>query len=213
TLVSVIGVAGDVRYDWSDKDQQPVIYLSYQQFPEPSAYLAIRTAGNPESAMPLVRGTLLKLDRDQPVFDVQRLDRLMSDGIAPISYLAALIGVLAATALVLSSAGVYSLVASAVFERTREIGIRMALGAVPRSVVGTMLRRSLRIAWVGLGVGAVAAFFVARLMADVMEGLTGSAGFLVLLSVTILFLVILAASVFPASKSARVDPVKTLRQE
>ena len=213
TLVSVIGVAGDVRYDWSDKDQQPVIYLSYQQFPESSAYLAIRTAGNPESAMPLVRGTLLKLDRDQPVFDVQRLDRLMSDGIAPISYLAALIGVLAATALVLSSAGVYSLVASAVFERTREIGIRMALGAVPRSVVGTMLRRSLRIAWVGLGVGAVAAFFVARLMADVMEGLTGSAGFLVLLSVTILFLVILAASVFPASKSARVDPVKTLRQE
>jgi predicted permease len=213
TLVSVVGVAGDVRYDWSDKDQQPVVYLSYQQFPESSVYLAIRTVGDPDAAIPLVRGTLNGLDRDQPVYDVQHLDQLMSDGIAPISYLAALIGVLAVTALVLSSAGVYSLVASAVSERTREIGIRMALGAMPRSVVATMLRRSLRVAWAGLGAGAVAAFFVARMMADVMEGLSGSAGLLVLLSVAILFLVILAASALPALKSARVDPVQTLRQE
>jgi putative ABC transport system permease protein len=173
--------------------------------------LAMRTAGDPAAAAPAIRTLLAGVDRDVPPFDVRPLDAALADSIAPRRFNMLLLGVFAASALLLALIGIYGVVAYAVARRTHEIGVRMALGAQRRQVLRMIVRQGMAIALTGILLGIAAALALMRVLTSLLYEVTPTdpatfAGVAGLLTVTAL-----AACGGPALKAALVDPIVALR--
>ncbi len=210
--LTVAGVVGDVRYNWYDRGVPFAIYVPYAQNPQPFTFLALRTT-NPDRLIPSVRAKIGKVDAELPISNAKSFSDLIRDSLIGLSYMAVMMTVLGAMALALACVGVYGVMAYSVTERTREIGIRMALGAGGRNVVGMILRRGLAVTGIGLLIGLVCSAALARLVASLIWGvnaldLTTFAGVS-----AVLIGVALLASYVPARRASRVDPLISLRCE
>ena len=156
---------------------------------------------------------LQQVDREVPAYDVRTMRKLIDNEVVGLRYVAVLMGAFGALALMLSSVGVYAVMAFSVSERTQEIGLRMALGAGRRSVLAAVLRRGMAIRLAGMAIGLVMAFGLAKLLASLFFGISSTdpltfAGFSLALAV-----VALAACYIPARRAAAVDPIRALRHE
>ena len=147
---TVVGVVADTRYDWNDREDYPMIYFPYQQVPRQSSYIAVRAEGDPRSMIPAIRAGIEAIGPDQPIYEIKTLDRVISESVVGLSYVAVIMGVLGLIALALAAMGVYGVMAYAVVERTHEIGVRLALGAQPREILRLVLSRNV-FACVGYG--------------------------------------------------------------
>jgi predicted permease len=211
---TVVGVVKDIRERGLLLEMKPAVYVPVNQVDRPGAdYLAARTSADPASMVNALRGAVWAVDRDRPVAFIRTMDQLMEENVADRERPMTLLGIFAGLALVLACIGVYGVLAYSVAQRTREIGVRMALGARPRDVTRMILGRGLKLSAIGLIAGAALAGVLGVLLRTLLFGVTPAAPLLYAGTAASLVIVALAACVIPAQRAARVDPVVALRDE
>ncbi|HEX6465102.1 MAG TPA: ABC transporter permease, partial [Vicinamibacterales bacterium] len=213
-MFTIVGVVHDVRERGYQASAKPGVYFSIAQAPEAWAvpeYLVVRTRRDPGELTESVRRVIASVDPAQPIASVRTMDDILDLEVADRHQQAVLLGAFASLAVVLSSLGLYGLLAYAVTQRSREIGLRIALGATQRAVVTMMAMRGFALAAVGLGVGVAAAVASTRAMRSVLYGITPTDGATFGTVVAVLGVVACAATVIPAARAARVDPMVVLR--
>ena len=214
-ILRVVGVARSAQYMFLGERPRPFFWTALAQHPRMSAFLEIATNGAPESLIPAVRRIVDELDSNVPLFEVRSMTEHLKNGRAMFAVrLGALFGgSFALLALALASVGLYGLVSYSVNHRTREIGIRMAVGASVRNVVGLMLRQGLTLALVGVVLGVVAALAVTHLMSALLYGVQSRDLLTFVVGPVVLGIVSVIASWLPARRAAGMDPVRALRLE
>jgi len=212
---TVVGVVADIRERGLLFDMKPAIYVPSTQVREPEAnsYLVVRTEQDPSAIVKAVQSKIQSLDPQQPVSHIRSMDQLMETNLADRSRPMILLGVFAGLALVLACLGVYGVLAYSVAQRTREIGVRMALGAKPLDVTSMILRRGLTLSALGLLAGAALAIALSFLLRSLLYGVTPAAPLVYASAAASLVLVAAAACVIPAQRASRVDPMVALRDE
>jgi predicted permease len=212
---TVVGVVKDIRERGLLFEMKPTIYVPVAQVKklEPYSYLVVRTAQDPASTLKAVEGGVWSVDAQQPVTHIRTMDQLMEEDVADRTRPMILLGVFAGLALVLACIGVYGVLAYAVAQRTREIGVRMALGARPSDVTGMILGRGLKLSGLGLLAGGALATGLSFLLRSLLYGVTPAAPLVYVGAAGSLVLVAMAACVVPALRAARVDPMAALRDE
>ena len=192
---------------------QPEIYLSLPQQPIVGSDIAIvvRSEADPRTVVPLLRSIVHQEDRTVPVESVRTLADLVSESLAKPHLYAVLLGTFAALALAIAGVGLFGVLSYNVAQRAREIGVRSALGAQPRAIVGLVVWQSVKIAGAGLAVGLLCAFWFARALQKFLYGLTPHDPVTFVEVAIVLLAVAALASYVPARRAAHVDPVKVLR--
>jgi putative ABC transport system permease protein len=210
--LTVVGIAGNVKHDWFS-GYRPTYYAPYDQAPRTFGVLAVRTRGDETAIAPVVRQVFHEIDPDLPLADVYSLLRHRSLKTIGMRFVAGLMAAFAGIGLFLSAIGIYGVMAYSVNQRTREIGVRMALGATTREVLGMTLRDAMGLAGIGIGVGMVIAFGLGKLLVANLFGVVQlDAITFVGVALMLAFVAFVAGSV-PARRAMRVDPVTALRAE
>jgi putative ABC transport system permease protein len=209
----VIGVVGDVRYGQMDELPKPDVYISYLQSPRSGMLVNVRAAGNPTALTEAIRREVHTLNRDLPLFDVKTMDEHIREGTAKARFSVVLLAVFAAMALILSAVGIYGVMAYVVTQRTREIGIRIALGARPADVLRLVVRRGAALALAGIVVGIGGALAATRVLTTLLYQVRPSDTVTYAAIGSGLLAVALLASYMPARRAASVDPSSALRAD
>ena len=221
---TIVGVVGDVRQGPFNTPLAPHAYRPYSQLPRPfleedpfgdwhAMNVVVRTQEDPTSLTSAVVAQVHSLDPDLAVANIRTMTQVISSSIAGPEFNTVLLGVLASLALFLSAIGVYGVLAYAVAQQTHEIGIRMALGAEPRDVLGLVLGRGARLAAMGAGLGLASALGLTHLMKGLLYGVSATDPPTIVGVVILLVAVVLLASYIPARRAMRVDPMVALRYE
>jgi len=211
--VTVVGVVGDVRHSGPSEPPQPQVYTTHEQDPRIFACVVVRTAGDPMAMAAPMRAALWSVDKDQPVWKVRAMDQLVTGSRETARAMSLLVGVFAAVALALAGVGIYGVMAYAVSQRTREIGIRMALGAASGRVLRLVLGRALVLTSVAIVLGAIGATALARLLGTLLFGVGPADPATFLAAAAALAAVGALAAYLPARRAARIDPVRALAEE
>jgi len=220
----IIGVVAHVKHwglDYEAERQaiQEEYYAPFVQIPDefwigpPGAQAVLRSAGNPLGMTGAVRDVVTKLNGENVTFEMRTMDAIIAENLAARRFSMILLSVFAVLALLLSSLGIYGVISYVVGERTREIGIRIALGAQRRDVLRLMLGEGTKMTLLGIGIGLVAAAGLMRLMTQVIYGVGATDPVTFGAVVIVLSLVALAACYVPARRAMRVDPLTALRHE
>jgi predicted permease len=212
---TIAGVVRDIRERGLLYDMKPAVYVPLTQVANPERYsfLVVRTSTEPASAVKTVQSAVWSVDSQQPVSYVRTMDQLMESDVADRTRPMILLGVFAGLALVLACLGVYGVLAYAVAQRTREIGVRMAMGAKPGDVTKMILGRGMKLSAIGLLAGAALAAGLGVLLRTLLYGVTVAAPGIYAGTAVALVLVAVMACVIPALRAARVDPAVALRNE
>ncbi len=213
-MLRVIGIAGNGKYQVTVDQYQSYIYLLSRQHPNPAMTLFVYTAGDPAAMAPAIRAAVNAISADVPVHEFHTMREIFEQhGLMPARLMAQLVGTMGAIGLTLGVLGLYAVIAFAVSRRTREIGIRMALGATARSILRGVLSSGVRVTLAGLATGLLAAFLLTRYMAEFLDRV-GPHDALSFAGVPVVLLAAaLAACWVPARRASRVDPAVTLRYE
>jgi len=175
--------------------------------------MIVRTTGDPRAAIRAVEGQVYAVDRNQPVFDVKTMEERLAASLAPQQFHLALIGTFAMIALVLSALGVYGVLSYLVTRRTREIGIRIAMGARPQEVRRLVVGESVVLAALAVVVGLGGAWALTRYLESMLYGVTALDGATFVMMPVVLVALAIASSVVPAWRASRIDPMTALREE
>jgi predicted permease len=214
---TIVGVVGDVKYSGLDVAPEPTLYKPYFEAGWTSLsremFIVIRTNADPKAVAPVLRGVVRSMDANLPVSDIRTMNDLLSKSVAQPRFRTLLLGIFAGAALLLAVVGIFGVMSYLVGRRTREIGLRMALGASHQNVLRMILREGLRVVLIGVGIGLIEALLLGRMVRSLLFGIEPSDP-VTLLSVTVLLtLVALAACYIPARRAMRVDPMVALRYE
>lgn len=214
TWRTVVGVVKDIRERGLLLGMKPAVYVPVNQANMPGAeILVVRTAQDPTSMINTVQKAVWAVDSDRPMAEIRTMDQMMDENVADRSRPMTLLGIFAGLALVLACIGVYGVLAYSVAQRTREIGVRMALGAKPLDVTRMIVGRGLKLSVLGLAAGVVLAIGLGALLRSLLFGVTVAAPLVYAGTACALIVVALAACIIPAQRAARVDPVVALRDE
>jgi putative ABC transport system permease protein len=209
----IVGIVGGVKDRNLMNNPRPVIYHPALQAPRPFMNLVVRTAGDPLALVSAIQQRVRDLDRNLPVYKIATMERNLSDSLMRRRFSMLLLAALAGFALCLAALGVYSVISYSVNRRTREIGIRMALGAHPAGVQKLIVRQGLRPVLAGLAAGLAASLVAMRALASLLYGVTATDPPTFLAVSAALLAISALASAIPARRAARVDPMAALRHE
>jgi putative ABC transport system permease protein len=207
----IVGVVSDLRYRNLEAPVEPELFVHYEQIQPFGMNLAIRTANDPLRIAPAIRASLAVIDKSRPIFNVQTLEALLIDSVAPRRFNVFLLTTFAGTALLLAAIGIYGVIAFSVAQRTREIGVRMALGAERRAVVTMVVRQGMTIAAAGIALGIVAALALTRVIAGLLYEVRPTDPMTFAVAIGALGLAALAACAGPAVRASLVNPIVALR--
>lgn len=213
TWATIVGVAGDVRFDGLDLNTRPQIYRSQMRLPGLNWTVVIRTTTSTDALARSVAGVVRSVDPDEPIFELRSMDEVIGRALAQRRFAMWLIALFAAAALALAALGVYGVLSYTVGQRTREIGIRLAIGASRHRVLGMVLWDGLGSVAAGIAIGALAAAGALRFIASLLFEVRGADPVPFLMAVLILLAAAGAACWIPARRATRVDPMIALRYE
>ena len=211
--MTIIGVVEDVRQNWWNPTARPTIYEPFLQVPRPSMVFLLRGNAVPQSYVPGVREAVRQIDDQIALTGVNTLESEITDSVAIIRIMGALMTLFGFVALALASLGVYGVLAESVARRVPEIGIRLALGAEHRDVMKLVIGQALKLTAIGLAIGVPIAFAVNRAMASLIFGIVSVNLLLLAEFAVLLILAALVAAYIPARRAMRVDPMAALRYE
>lgn len=209
----VVGVVRHSRHYGLESVGREQVYMPYPQFTPNTAYLAVRTTGDPEALIATVRGEVWALDPEQPISDVRTMTERVAAAVAAPRFDLLLLGTFAAIALVLAAVGIYGVISYSVGQRTHEIGVRMALGANREDVRTLVLRQGMLVALGGVAIGLAAALALTRLLGSLLFGVSPTDPVTYAVVAVILSGVAAAACLVPAMRATKVEPVAVLREE
>jgi len=208
---TIIGVIGDVRHGGLEEVPQPEMYISYLQGPPVSPFIVLRTTGDPAAMAETVRAEARRIDKALPLYDIRTMATLRSEAVSTRRFILLIVSAFGLLALGLAAIGVYGVMTLIVSERTREVGVRLALGAEPSQLMGMIVGQAAKLAGIGVVIGLIAALPLAPLLDSQLYGVTSfdpatfAAVPLALLAIAAL------AAVVPARKAMRIDPLAALR--
>jgi putative ABC transport system permease protein len=211
--IKIVGVVGDIRQNWWNPAARPTIYSPFLQSPRNAMTIVLRVNANPAGYAAPLRDAVRQMDPGLALTGINTLKTEVVDSIGIIRILGVLMGVFGLVALALSSVGVYGVLSESVAQRTRELGIRLALGAHPRDLMKLVMGQALKLTGIGLAIAVPISFAVSRVMANVIFGVV-TADFAVVAGLTLVLVVVaLVAAYFPARRALRIDPLIALRYE
>jgi putative ABC transport system permease protein len=212
-LWEIVGVVGDVKPDGLDSRPNPMVYKPFAQEPKPFMAIIVRSRTEPEALSTSLTRELLRIDRDVPPYRVRSAEKLVAQSLAARRFGTTLMAAFAATALVLAMVGLYAVISNLIAGRTREIGLRVALGASPAGVLRSVLSQALAPSSLGLVLGMLIALLTVPSMRRLLYGVEPLDPVVLLLVPIALAGAGVLACVVPARRALRVDPVIALRAE
>jgi len=212
--LTIVGVVGDVKSSGLDKPEQPAVYGPFTQRRFPWLRwnsFVVRTQGAPAMYAQIIREELARIDRDQPVYQVAAFDDVIADSLGTRRFLTGLIDLFAALALALCAVGVYGAIGCWVGDRTRELGVRMALGATARGIRAMVVSRALGLTAIGLAIGAALSAFAGRFLSTLLFGIRPFDPSTVAIVASAVLATSAAAAYLPARRASTVDPLTVIR--
>jgi predicted permease len=209
----VVGVTRDGKYRTLGEDATPFFYLPLLQRHSSDATLHVRTTTDPRSLVAAVRREVQALDPSLPLFDVKTMTDHMGVSLLPARVGGSVLGVFGVVALILAAVGIYGVMAYSVSQRTRELGVRIALGARPGNLLSMVVGQGMRLAAIGFAIGLAIALAATRLVSSLLYGVSATDPATFVAIPALLCLVALAASYLPARRATQVDPMVALRNE
>jgi predicted permease len=207
----IVGVVADVRFLGLAVEPQPTLYLPVAQNPQPSFTVVAKAAGDPSALLPEIRALMADLDPDLALFDAAVVEEALAGSLAQRRFTLVLLGAFAAVALALAAIGIYGVLSYLVSQRTREIGVRMAVGATPRQVLLLIVGGGLPLVAAGLALGLAASLGSGRLLAGLLYGVGATDPPTLAAVAAAVAVAALAACWRPARRAARIDPQAALR--
>jgi putative ABC transport system permease protein len=211
--LTIVGVTGDVAHGTVESSSKPDWYFSYQQSPNRNIYLLARTDRDPRQLVGSIQRVVHTLDKDQPLASIRTMDDVVDSTMAPRRFNTMVLAIFAGIALVLAAAGIYGVVANSVAQRTREIGVRMALGAPGGSVLRLVVRQGIAPALAGIVLGIGGALLLTRFISSMLFEIGHADSLTFVIVSLVLATVALVACLGPALRAVRVDPTVALREE
>ncbi|HEX8283355.1 MAG TPA: ABC transporter permease [Pyrinomonadaceae bacterium] len=210
----IVGVVGNVRFEAFNADEVPEFYVPFEQQPSAVSEVVVRARGEDAAALAApVRAALKGVDPNLLIWETRTMDELVGRWTAPQRFNVALLGLFAALAMLLAAVGIYGVMSYTVQQRTHEIGIRMALGARARDVLGMVVRQGMLLTLVGLGLGLLGALALTRLMSGLLYGVSPTDPLVYAAVSLLLAAVALVSCLIPARRATKVDPMIALRYE
>jgi predicted permease len=211
---TIVGVVGHVNHsDLAGDTGKGVYYYCLFQQPIPMTSIVLKTPGDPASLAPAIRQAVREVDPNQPVHRLKTMEDMVQSSLAPRRLAVRLLGFFSLVALLMAALGLYGVISYSVAQRTQEIGVRMALGALPGEVRGLVLRETLSLAAIGILFGLPAALAATRLIASFLYGTSGAEPVMLAAGAAFLLFIGLAAGYVPARRASRIDPMTSLRHE
>jgi putative ABC transport system permease protein len=211
--MTIVGTVNDVHYSWINKENVPTIYGPFRQAPPYYTTILLRVPTDPSQLISAARAQIAAVDPELPPYNIKPMNRVITESIIGIAYVAAMMAVLGGIALVLASVGVFGVMSYSVSERVHEIGVRVSLGAQNGDIVHMVLRSGMLLTILGLAIGLPMAFALARALSSVLFGVEATDPFSFVGLPLLLAGVAALASYLPARRAARVDPLVALRHE
>ena len=210
---TIVGVIGDVKHGGLEEEMQPELYITYLQGPPVGPFIVLRTAGDPAALSETVRAEVRNIDKTVPIYDMRTMSTLRSEAVSTRRFILLIVAAFGALALGLAAIGVYGVMSLIVSERTREVGVRLALGAEPSQLLAMIVGQAAKLAAIGVVIGIAAALPLAPFLDSQLYGVKSfDPTTFVIVPVALIVIAALAALV-PARKAMRVDPVTALRFE
>jgi putative ABC transport system permease protein len=211
--LTVVGIVGDVKFTSLTKDADPEFYEPYRQSSIADMVLAVRTATDPLRLAPALREAVRETDPAQPISRITPMDQYLSDAVGTPRLSAILLAAFGTTALLLAAVGIYGVISFSVTRRTREIGLRIALGAAGRDVVRMVVSQAVVLASMGVAVGIGAALALTRIMQRMLFGVTATEPLAYIAAAALLIAIAALAAYIPARRAGRISPSVALRYE
>lgn len=213
----IVGIVSDVRHFGLEAQPKPEAYVPHLQDPWPAMAVVVRSNSETATLSAAVRGEVRAIDKDQPVYNVRTMESLLADSVARRRLVMVLLGVFSAVALALSAIGVFGVMANSVSQRTHEIGVRIALGATPRSILKMIVLQAALLAFLGIVIGVIGAlltfFIFTHYISSLLYEVSSTDPLVFMVVALLLSLVLMIASYIPARRATAVDPMSALRYE
>jgi putative ABC transport system permease protein len=210
---TVVGVVGDIRQSPFDQEFHPTTYVPFAQMPQTSTGVVLRTSGDPLALAAAARTAVQSVDPNVPAYELRTLEQLISDNVSGVDSSAQLMSAFGAIALILAAAGIFALMSYSVRQQTHDIGVHMALGARPPSILWLVMGHALKLTIVGLVIGLSCAVGVMRLMSNLLFGIVHLDALTTIGVAALLVIAAILAAYLPARRATKVDPMVSLRYE
>jgi putative ABC transport system permease protein len=210
---TIVGVVASIRHSGPTQPVKPELYVPYTQSPRLAMSLVVKTPGDPSKLAPALRRVVASVDAKQPVYNVRTMTRIVNASINTEHVTSVLLGIFAGLALLLASTGLYGVMSYLVAQRTREIGVRVALGARRQDIMRLVIDRGARLVGTGLAIGIALAIATATVASDALFGVAPTNPVVLTIAAAILVSVSLIANYIPALRATRVEPATALREE